>query len=156
MANEVQYAYPTGQSIYAVALNSSAKTWSSHTSAFETPTTADWQYYGFALTEQGTASGIYTASFPSFAADTYTVFVYLKLGASPASTDTVLASGQLAWNGSSDRFLDLLSYVDGQYTYNPATGVVTFYDPTGSTEIMTATLTFDGSGNITARTLAFP
>ena len=175
MANEIEMAYTTGQSLYAAVMNGAGQLWNG--GAFETPTTADWGMYAVALSEVGSGTGLYAGSFPAAIAapGSYRVFVYAKGGSSAVSTDGLVGSGQIAWTGSAEgtivagyatgqdpatllkadgRFSKLLSYVDGKYTYNPATGVLTFYAPDGATVLFRADLTFDDAGNIVERDVA--
>jgi hypothetical protein len=159
MSNEIQYAYPRGKTLYAVVLNASGQIWNTTTSAFESPTNTDWTKYANSVTEIVASTGFYTGNFPTAitAAGTYPVTLYVRVSGTAASTDTPIATGAIDWSGTFEmtladpHFRSLLRYVDGNYTYNPTTNVLTLSDLNGST-IMTATLTYDGNGNITGRT----
>ena len=161
MSNEIEYAYATGKSLYALIMNASGQVWNTSTAAFVSPSTGSWTSYPVAVNEQS-STGLFTGSFPTgiTSPGTYTVMVYAQAGGSAASTDTPIATGAIDWSGTAEmtladvHFRRLLRYVDGNYSYNPSTHVLTLYDLNGSTVVMTATLTIDGSGNITGRTIS--
>ncbi len=161
MSNEIEYAYPTGKTLYALVMNSSGQVWNASTSAFVSPSAGSWTSYAVAVTEQS-STGLYTGNFPIAITTpgTYKILVYAQFGGSAASTDGAIATGAIDWSGVAEmtladvHFRRLLRYVDGNYTYNPSTHVLTLYDLDGATVVMTATLSIDGSGNITGRTIS--
>lgn len=99
MSQEIQALAPTGRTVYALIRNASGAVWNG--TAFATYLTANYSTYPVALTEQGSASGYYTGTFPSaIAAGTYSVVVKVQSGASPAESDANADAGELEWNGS--------------------------------------------------------
>lgn len=102
MAGEVQCTHTTARTLYALIRNSIGQVWDTVDVAFETYATAQLENYDVALSEQGTASGYYTGTFPTdiTTAGVYSVVVYDRAGGSPAETDTLVATGDLHWTGS--------------------------------------------------------
>jgi hypothetical protein len=136
-----------------VILNASGGIWNG--SSFGTPSTGSWSSYAVSLSEQS-GTGLYYGTFPYDAAHVvpglYNVFVYLRAGGSAASTDALLASGTMNWDGLAEtdaRLPKLLAYADGPFTYDVSTGAVPFQGPNGNTSY-TATLT----KNITSRAIS--
>ena len=105
MAQKLKLAYETGRTVYALAYDYNADIWNS--AAFVTYATANRATYDIPMTELGTASGVYTATFPVVAAGSYSVIYYEQLGASPAESDTLLAVSQEDWDGAA--FMGLAS-----------------------------------------------
>lgn len=92
----------TGWTVYNMVFDFAGKVWSTVTSAFVTYATADRADYDLATTEQGTASGIYIGDFPSAVVaaahgKTYRVVSSRQAGGSPAESDSIIASGEIAW-----------------------------------------------------------
>ena len=102
MAKEFNVPTLTGQTVY-VLLKKPDGTFADITNeTFEVYDTASRGDYDIALTELGTASGIYQGDFPTWitSSGTYEFFAYLQAGGSPAETDTLLATGEVDWTGS--------------------------------------------------------
>lgn len=102
MANEISAPSQSGETIYVLLQNQSGKFWNTADLSFDTYATVDRGDYDVALIEQGTASGIYLASFPTdiTTAGTYVYYAYRRAGATPAETDTLVATGEIDWNGT--------------------------------------------------------
>lgn len=99
MANELLWSSVTGQNCYALVFSRTGTVWNG--SAFETYATANYTTYDVAASEQGTASAIYAASFPSsITAGVYNIVAKQRLGATPAETDPTVAVGDFQWNGT--------------------------------------------------------
>jgi hypothetical protein len=102
--------FASGQTVYALILNSSGQAWNPNSSAFETPTAANWTHYAIAMAEQtvGNLTGIYEGSFPSgiTTAGVYNVLFREQGGGSPAAGDTNngMLGGQFFWTGSAEAF----------------------------------------------------
>lgn len=96
MAHEIQAQTTTGQTIYAVLLNSSGQIWNGTT--FVTINGANWTAYDIALTEA--AGGLYLGDMPAIGAGAYQFTAYAQAGASPATSDTQVDTGSIAWDGS--------------------------------------------------------
>jgi hypothetical protein len=100
----------SGQTVYAVVLNSSGQAWKATSSAFEAPTAADWSHYAVAMTEQiaGNLTGIYAGSFPTAitVAGVYNILFRQQGGGSPAVADSNngMLGGQLLWTGAAEAF----------------------------------------------------
>jgi hypothetical protein len=101
MAEKIQLAHDaTGATLYALVRKSDGTVVKQTDNTSEAYVTANLGNYDFPMTEQGTASRYYTATFPAVAAGTYAVAVYQQLGANPAETDTLLDGGNVEWDGS--------------------------------------------------------
>jgi hypothetical protein len=96
MANEIQAQAASGLTLYAVVINSTGQVWNGTT--FVTIAGANWTAYDIAMTEA--AAGIYLADMPAAVAGHYTLVIYRRIGGAPATTDTLLDTQQLDWNGS--------------------------------------------------------
>src|SRR5579883_580281 len=121
MANEIHAPYQTGATLYAVILNpANGQVWNG--SSFGAIVGASWGTYAVALTQQSTTP-IYETSFPAgiTAPGNYTVLVYRQAGGSPATTDTLVASGSITWGGAGAAPGDpLQSPVPGAYAQGTA------------------------------------
>lgn len=103
MSQEIQYPHTAAAAtLYAVVRNAAGSVWNG--AAFVSYATADIDDYAIAMTEQGTASQYYTATFPAAARGIYHVTIYLQGGGSPAEGDTRLDSFTLEWDGSAVQF----------------------------------------------------
>ncbi len=100
MSNEIKIDYGiTAASLYALVLNASGQIYNGST--FETPAAASWGNYDITLAEQST-TGIYLGTFPVIAAGIYGISARVRAGASPATTDAVVGSGQMNWGGTAE------------------------------------------------------
>ncbi|GIW79442.1 MAG: hypothetical protein KatS3mg105_1249 [Gemmatales bacterium] len=98
MANEIQAVHTSAKTLYALVRDVTANVWNGST--FEPYNSASLASYAIAMTEQGSASGYYTADFPAVVAGEYNVAVYERLGASPAEGDLPVAEGEVHWDGN--------------------------------------------------------
>lgn len=98
MASEIAARAAPAQVVYAQVRNSVNAIWNG--SAFVTYATANIALYAIALTEQGTASGVYVGTFPVVAAGVYSVEAFVRTGASVAESDASLGSEQVLWSGT--------------------------------------------------------
>src|SRR5580658_3175264 len=102
--------FASGQTVYALILNSAGQVWNPNSSAFETPTAANWTHYAIAMAEQtvGNLRGIYEGSFPSgiTTAGVYNILFREQGSSSPAAGDTNngMLGGQFFWTGSAEAF----------------------------------------------------
>lgn len=100
MANELNLTSPSGANIYAIIRRTSdnyvAQT---TTSTFVVWNNANIANYDIALTDQ--SGDYYSADFPGWitSAGNYVVTYYLRAGGTPATTDDVLDSELVYWNG---------------------------------------------------------
>ncbi len=144
MASEIQCAHTaTGKNLYALIRNSTGSVWNG--TSFVSYATANLSSYAIALTEQGTASRYYAATFSSsIASGVYNLAVYERQGGSPAEGDPSIAVGQVEWNGSS------VVAIDSRL----ATSGYTAPDNSGISAIKTQTdkFGFDGSNYVNAHT----
>ena len=103
MSNEINVGTATGNTIYVLLFNAAGKVWNTATLAFETYVTASRASYDIALTELGTAAGIYLGDFPSSisSSGTYPYYGYVQAGGSPAEGDTLIQAGEVDWTGTS-------------------------------------------------------
>jgi len=102
MANEIQMPYTAaGQTLYAVIRDVNAQTWDNTAGAWEAYDTASLGDYDIPMSQQGTASRYYVATFPvTIAAGRYYVTMFLQVGGSPAEGDKLLGHDRIDWNGS--------------------------------------------------------
>lgn len=122
MAGEIQTVGATGVVIYALVRNVAGQVWNG--SSFVTYVTANLGTYAITLTEQGTASGYYTGTFPTgiTTAGVYNVVTYQRSGVSPAEGDVFNSAGEIQWDGSAvlslsglvNYFFTLANMVDGK------------------------------------------
>lgn len=98
MAKELNAFTDTGATLYAVLLNSVGQAWNG--SSWETVQSANWATYDIAMTEA--AAGVYFADMPAVVAGLYSYVVYSQAGASPATTDALVGSGYIAWDGAKE------------------------------------------------------
>lgn len=161
MANEIAVRLSgTGDTIYAQIMNASGELYNG--SAFEDPADANWGNYDLPMTEAGTATRIYRCTMPAVAAGVYTLLVYKQAGASPAIDDTLVASGEMQWDGNSE--VPLSSIISSSLgagavsttievldsSGNPIDGVEVWItsDPAGG-NVVAGTLVTDAFGNAT-------
>lgn len=99
MASEIQYRHTSGRNTYIQIRNSTGSIWNG--TSFVAYATADVDNYDIAGTEQGTASGYYTATMPAaIAAGVYDVIAKERIGVSVAETDPDISVGELHWSGT--------------------------------------------------------
>lgn len=103
MAGELKVGYLPGKTIYFHLRDNTGQIWNG--SAFEAYQTANIANYDIAATEQGSASGFYTATMPAASAGVYNVEAKLQAGASPAESDLSLGAGSIEWNGTTESYL---------------------------------------------------
>lgn len=116
MAGELQFSNSafTGDTLYAHLFNASGQVYDTVGANFEAFVDAQVANYDIAMTEQGTASGLFTGTMPGVAAGVYSFTVRQQAGGGPAVTDPDLASGEIHWDGSAevDRFNPTADTVD--------------------------------------------
>lgn len=101
MAKEIQTAYDkTGRTVYALIRDTTGSVWSVAASAFQAYSTGALGNYDIVLTEQGTASRYYAGDMPALSAGVYNIAVYDQIGANPSEADSLIAAGQIHWDGS--------------------------------------------------------
>ena len=103
MAGEIQVTADSGLTLYVLIRNRTGSIWDTVDTAFEAYATAQLANYVISLTEQGTASGYYTGTFPSdIPAGIYSVVAKEAVSGSgnEAETDPTVGQGDLQWNGS--------------------------------------------------------
>ena len=101
MAGELQIRHTTGATgVYAMVFDATGSVWATDSSAFETYATVDITDYDIAFGELGTASQIFTATFPSaIAAGDYHIIVKDGSGTA-AEADTYVTDYWVQWSGS--------------------------------------------------------
>jgi hypothetical protein len=103
MSNEIKFAFDKGETLYARVFNSTGQVWNtSGTPAFEDWVDGNVTDYDISLTDK--TSGQYIGNFPATAAGRFKVNIYEQSGGSPAITDTVVGTGEILWDGSSEIF----------------------------------------------------
>lgn len=99
MAAEIQVKAAAGQTLYCQIRNNVGQIWNGVT--FVAYASGDINSYAVSMTEQGAASGYYTATFPaSVAAGVYNIVALRQVGGAPAESDPGVATGVFQWNGS--------------------------------------------------------
>jgi hypothetical protein len=92
-------AYPTGANLYTQVVAPDNTVWNG--SAYVSFVVASWSTYATSTPETPASSGVYMCQFPiASPAGNYKWRMYLRAGASPASTDVVVGTGQSYWDGS--------------------------------------------------------
>lgn len=104
-ANEIEFVYPSGSTLYALVRQpSTAKVWDAGTAAWDTWADGDIGDYDIPMTDQ--SGDYYTATFPAtIGSGSYTVSIYLQAGGAPATSDSLLGVGPIVWTGSAPRTL---------------------------------------------------
>lgn len=117
MANELVAYFQADISLYFTIRNRTQQIWSTVAGTFGAYSTVAFADYDVAGTEQGTASGVYAADFPStIIPGVYSIIAYQQLGGAPAETDRVVAQGDFQWNGTAQMPLsDVVT--SGQLSY---------------------------------------
>lgn len=107
MANELKHRHSTtGSNLYAVVTRASdGDVWNGST--FEDLLAANWGTYDIALTEQSTTQ-FYYGDMPAVSAGLYDLWVFERLGGSPATTDPLVGKGVIDWRGSAEWTLNNL------------------------------------------------
>jgi hypothetical protein len=103
VAQELQFSYQPNKDCYFLIRNRVGLILKQEEGiyTFVSYVTANYSEYPIDATEQGTASGFYTAEFPNTViAGVYSVVAKLQLGGNPAETDPTVATGDVQWNGS--------------------------------------------------------
>lgn len=110
MASEISHRHSaTGETLYATIRSTARQMWNTAgTPNFETLTVVNWTDYDIALSETPASSYFYVGTFPAISgnmvAGWYWVDVFEQAGASPAISDTLLASYFGYWDGTTFRF----------------------------------------------------
>jgi hypothetical protein len=106
MANELRARHPAfGLTVYALLLRASDGQAYKGGGAFEPPAAQGWALYAVPAVEQDAAhgTGLYYASMPGgLPAGLYEAWLYSRLGATPAPTDTLIAQQSLDWGGAAE------------------------------------------------------
>jgi len=100
MASEIQFDHTTGRTCYVQVRNSVGQIWNTVGAAFEAYQTANVGDYDIPAAEQGTASGLYTASVPVIPAGVYGIVAKDRAGGSPVETDLTVGAGEIEWSGT--------------------------------------------------------
>jgi len=90
----------TGKTLYAHIRDRDGKIYDTTLTTYVTYATANIANYDVAMTEQGTASRFYTATFPGSIEGMYSVCAYEQAGGSPAEGDTYAGGAVIEWNGT--------------------------------------------------------
>lgn len=101
MANEIAAVFEASKTVYFQVFSRTGTVWNTSSSSFVTYSSSDIADYDVAMTEQGTASGIYEGTFPSaITAGVYQIIARNQVGGAVAQTDPVVATGDYQWNGT--------------------------------------------------------
>lgn len=100
MANKMTLLAAPNITAYALIFNSDGQVWNG--SAFETYSAASIGNYDVPFSQQGSGSGVYTATFPAgiTGAGEYHIAAYEQAGGSPDSSDTRLGAETKDWDGT--------------------------------------------------------
>jgi hypothetical protein len=103
-ANEIEFLYPSGSSLYALIRRpADSKVWNATTVAWATWSDASVKDYNVPLTDH--SGGYYSGTFPATTAGSYTVGVYVRAGSNPATSDGIVGLGPVVWTGTAARTL---------------------------------------------------
>ncbi|MBN1359354.1 MAG: hypothetical protein JW993_02125 [Sedimentisphaerales bacterium] len=136
MANEIQADYASGSVLYAVIRDRAGRAWCAATQSFE-----DWGSddhtatdYALGLTDQ--SGSRYVGDFdPNIPAGEYFIQVFVRAGAAPADTDTLVGTQELVWTGA--RELTAIKLLANSALQDKMTGKVDYYDDDGQTVLLT-------------------
>lgn len=98
MAEAIQLDYRAGRTVYFLLRDSQGRVWNG--ASFEAYATANYATYPITAAEQGSASGYFTAAWPSVSAGVYSVVGKDQAGASPAESDISVGWDNVIWDGS--------------------------------------------------------
>jgi len=104
MANEIQFDYTSGSTLYVLIRNSAGQVNIIAGNTFEDYTAANIATYDIALIENGDGGGRYVGTFNTniTSPGNYTIQVFLQAGASPADGDSLVGGGEIVWNGTAE------------------------------------------------------
>jgi hypothetical protein len=100
MANEIVFPHDTGRTVYMMVFSATGTIWNTAGAALETYAGGSITDYDIALSELGTASGLYQGSMPAATAGFYTLVICERTGGSPAQTDAKIGIAQVYWTGT--------------------------------------------------------
>lgn len=101
MAGEIQFSFASLKTTYVLIRNRIGQVWNTANSAFETYVTALYVDYTITCTEQGTASGYYTGTFPpAIGPGAYSLVAKQQIAGGALESDPAVAVGDLQWNGT--------------------------------------------------------
>jgi len=132
MAREIISYYTGSASLYAIIRRTSdAKVWDTTTSAFVTWADGDIANYDLALSSDG--GDMYHVDWPTAmaAGNTCRYVVYARAGATPATTDSIVSSKELYWNGQTASSVSTISL--DSYALTSLANLKTFMRITDST-----------------------
>ena len=100
MANKLTLLAEPNITAYALIFNGDGQVWNG--AAFETYNAANIGNYDVPFSQQGTGSGVYTATFPAAITTSgeYHVAAHQQAGGSPDSSDTRLSAETKDWDGT--------------------------------------------------------
>jgi len=106
MSKEIHLSYESGNNLYAIVRRpSDGKVWDVAGGDWATWSDGNIDNYDIALTDK--SGDFYTADFPTHAnvgAGRFEVALFLRAGASPATSDNLIGRGIIAWNESAEVF----------------------------------------------------
>jgi hypothetical protein len=146
MAGIIETVYYTGNTLYAHIRDRQGAVWNG--ASFESYNSANWSSYDIALTEDA-SSGYYKVAFPAAPANKYTIVIYAQAGGSPALGDSIVGTGSIKWDGTSEE--TELSSVLADAVWDEATSGHTTSGSYGQVLqiIRTGTATAGAAGSIT-------
>lgn len=101
MAGEIQFSFAALKTTYVLIRNRIGQIWSTVSGSFGTYATASYADYVVSCTEQGTASGYYTGTFPSaIIPGVYSITAKQQISGGELESDATIAVGDLQWNGT--------------------------------------------------------
>lgn len=105
MASEISHRHSvTGATVYFNIRAVDHRMWSVVTSNFESLLVSNWGNYAIAMPETPASSYLYVGTFPpiggNMIAGVYWVDMFTRVGASPAISDSIIASYWGYWNGT--------------------------------------------------------
>jgi len=105
MANEIQFTYPAGSTLYFRVRAADGDVWNTSGAAFEDWAGGNVTDYDVALVDED--GGYYVGDFPaSISAGFYTTQVFLQAGGSPAVGDLPIGEEfNFAWDGTNKQFV---------------------------------------------------
>jgi hypothetical protein len=112
MANEINLAYISGQTLYAIIKDAVGAFYNHTTQLFEAFAEANWEDYGLWLDELIAGTGQYFADFPALPGGVYGVEIYAQGSPTAVPADgPPVAAGSMQWNGEQEQSLAMLGEV---------------------------------------------
>jgi len=138
MANEIHVDYESGSVLYAAVRDAAGQVWCPASQDFETWGAGGHDAADYALPLIDKDGSRYTGDFDdAIPIGSYSVQVFLQVGANPADTDSLIMGRDFVWTGTGE--LTPLKILANRAVQDKATGMIGFYDDDDETVLLTLT-----------------